>query len=187
MGMDGRGVEVAQKFQFPCLFKWHDKYHHAINTHNNNLWHALLLIEAMIIMICLEILVSLFILVVTEVNVYLAYQFFCHSNPVPTLQQFCHKLAWELIKNKWLARGDLAELHMVSMVHQLMVAQLNATKYVNGRWQCNAKQLHQNYPCSFKQYGKPPKCIKTYYSCCPGKWICKFCHAVHVVSELKWA
>ena len=41
------------------------------------------------------------------------------------------------------------------MVHQLMVAPLNAMKYVNGRWQCNAKQPHQNYPYSFKQCGKP--------------------------------
>ena len=130
-----------------------------------------------------EMRVFSFLLAVTEVNAFLAYRFFCRPDPVPTLQQFRHKLAWELIKNKWLAKEDLDESHVVSMVHQLMVAPNNATKYANGRWLCNAKQPHQNYPCSFKQCGKPPKRIKTYCSCCPKKWICKFCHAAHVVSE----
>jgi hypothetical protein len=75
-----------------------------------------------------------FVLAVTKVNAYLAYQFFCCPDPVPTLQKFCHKLAWELIKNKWLAREDLDESHVVTTVHQLMRAQNNAAKYVNGRW-----------------------------------------------------
>ena len=132
-----------------------------------------------------EMRVFSFVLAETEVNEFLAYRFFCRPDPVPTLQQFRHKLAWELIKNKWLAKEDLDESHVVSTVHQLMVAPNNATKYANGRWLCNAKQPHQNYPCSFKQCGKPPKRIKTYCSCCPTKWICKFCHAAHDVSELK--
>ncbi len=180
------GVEVAQRFWFPCPYKWHYKYCHAVDDHNN-LWHAVPLIEATITTTHWEIRVFSFILVVTEVNAYLAYQFFCHPNPVPTLQQFHHKLAWELIKNKWLATEDLDKVHVVSTDHQLMVARLKATKYVKRKWQCNVKQPHQNYPCSFKQCGKPPKHIKTYCSCHPGKWICKFCHAVHVVTELKWA
>ncbi len=77
---------------------------------------------------------------VTEVNAFLAYRFFCRPDPVPTLQQFCHKLAWKLIKNKWLAREDLDESHVVSAVHQLMAAPNNATKYANGRWWYNAKK-----------------------------------------------
>ncbi len=80
-----------------------------------------------------------FVLAVTEVNAFLAYRFFCSPIPVPTLQQFCHLLAWELIKNKWLARENLDESHVVSAVHQLMVAPNNATKYANGSWRCNAK------------------------------------------------
>ena len=72
--------------------------------------------------------VMLSVLAVTEVNAYLAYRFFCRPDPVPTLQQFRHKLAWELIKNKWLAREDLDKSHVVNAVHQLMVALNNATK-----------------------------------------------------------
>jgi len=178
------GVDTAGTFQFPCPYDWHYKYRHAVDDHNN-LRHALPSIEHTITTTRWEMRVFSFVLAVTEVNAYLAYRFFCRPDPVPTLQQFRHKLAWELIKNKWLSKEELDESHVVSTVHQLMVAPNNATKYANGRWLCNAKQPHQNYPCSFKQCGKPPKRIKTYCSCCPTKWICKFCHAAHVVSELK--
>ena len=180
------GLERVKDTQLPLPYDWHYKYRHAVDDHNN-LRHALPSIEHTITTTCWEMRVFSFVLAVTEVNAFLAYRFFCRPDPVPTLQQFCHKLGWQLIKNKWLAKEDLDESHVVSTVHQLMVAPLKATKYINGRWKCNAKQPHQNYPCSFKQCGTPPKRIKTYCSCCPGKWICKFCHAGHVVSELKRA
>ena len=183
--MEG-GVEVARTFQFPCPYDWHYKYRHAVDDHNN-LRHAVPSIEATITTTRWELWVFSFVLAVSEVNAYLACRFFCHPENLPTLQLFRHKLAWELIKNKWLARENSDEAHDVCTVHQLMVAPLNATKYVNGRWLCNAKQPHQNYPCSFKKCGQPPKRIKTYCSCSPRKWICKFCHAAHVVSELKRA
>jgi hypothetical protein len=77
--------------------------------------------------------VFLFLLAVSEVNAYLAYWVFCKPDPLPTLQQFCHKLGWQLIKNKWLVREDLDESHVVSMVHQLMVALHKAKSYKNGR------------------------------------------------------
>jgi hypothetical protein len=178
------GVERVGFFRFLSQYDWHYKFRHAIDDHNN-LRHALPLIEHTITMTRWEMRVLSFVLAVTEVNVFLAYRFVCRPNPVPTLQQFCRKLAWELIKNKWLAREDLDELHVVSTVHQLMVAPLHATKYSHQRWVCNAKQPHQNYPSLFKKCGTPPKRIKTYCSCCPTKWICKFCHAAHIVSELK--
>jgi len=171
------GVARADTFRFPCPYDWHYKFRHAIDDHNN-LRHALPSIEHTITTTRWEMRVFSFVLAVTEVNAFLAHRFFCRPDPVPTLQQFRHKLGWQLIKNKWLAKEDLDESHVVTTVHQLMVAPLKATKYVNGRWKCNAKQPHQNYPCSFKQCGKPPKRIKTYCSCCPTKWICKFCHAM---------
>jgi len=141
------GVERAGTFRFPCPYEWHYKFRHAVDDHNN-LHHALSSIEHTITRTRWEMHLFSFVLAVTEVNAFLAYRFFCHPNPVPILQQFRHKLAWELIKNKWLAKEDLDESHVVSTVHQLMlmVAPLNASKYVSGRWRCNAKQPHQNYP-----------------------------------------
>ena len=176
------GVERVGTFRFPCPYDWHYKFRHAVDDHNN-LRHALPSIEHTITTTRWEMRVFSFVIVVTEVNAFLAYRFFSRPNPVPTLQQFRHKLAWELIKNKWLAREDLDKSHVVSTVHQLQRAPLHAMKYANGRWQCNAKQPHQNYPCTFKKCGTKPKHINTY--CSSGKWICKFCHDAHVVTELK--
>ena len=178
------GVERAGTFRFPCPYDWHYKFRHAVDDHNN-LRHALPSIEHTITTTRWEMRVFSFVLAVTEVNAFLAYRFFCRPDPVPTLQKFRHKLAWQLIKNKWLATEAEEESHVVTTVHQLMVAPLHATKFANRRWVCNAKQPHQNYPCSIKKCGTPPKRIKTYCSCCPTKWICKFCHAAHVVSEMK--
>ena len=78
-----------------------------------------------------------------------------------------------------LAREDLDESH------QLMNAPPHATKFQNGVWICNARQRYQNYPCTVKRCGETVKRCKTYCSCLPGKWICKYCHGGHVVAELK--
>ncbi len=178
------GVERFWTFRFQCPYDWHYKFRHAVDDHNN-LHHALPSVEHTITTACWEMHAFSFVLAVTEVNAFLAYRLFCRPYPVPTLQQVCLKLVWELIKNKWLVREDLDKSHVVSTVHQLQRAPLHAMKYANGRWQCNAKQPHQNYPCTFKKCGAKPKHINTYCSCAPGKWICKFCHDAHVVTELK--
>ena len=81
---------------------------------------------------------SQFVLAVSEVNAFLAYRFFCRPDPVPTLQQFWHKLAWQLIKNRFLIQEETAEQNVVRTVHQLMNALPHATKFQNGVWICNA-------------------------------------------------
>ncbi len=118
------GVERVGTFQLTCPYDWHYKFRHAVDDHNN-LHHALPLIQHTITTTHWEMCVFSFVLAVTEVNAFLAYRFFCRPDPVPTLQQFCHKLAWEQIKNKWLARESLDQ-YVVSAVHQLLVAPKNA-------------------------------------------------------------
>jgi hypothetical protein len=180
------GVQCLRRYRFPSPYDWHYKFRHAVDDHNN-LRHAIPSIEHTITTTRWEIRVFSFLLAVSEVNAYLAYRFFCKPDPVPTLQQFRHKLGWQLIKNNWLAREDLDDEHVVSTVHQLMVAPPKAKSYKNGKWDCTAKCPYQNYKCTYRKCGDPPKRIKTYCSCTPGKWICKFCHASHVVTELKRA
>ncbi len=80
----------------------------------------------------------LFILVVSEMNAYLAYHFFCCPDPVPTLQQFHHKLACQLNKNKYIIEEDVNEQQEVCAIHQLMRAPPHAMKFVQG-WVCTAK------------------------------------------------
>jgi hypothetical protein len=118
------GVQCGKSFQFPLPYHWHYKYY---------LHHLLPSIEHTITTTRWEIRVFSFVLAVSEVNAFLIYRFFCHPDPVPTLQQFQHKLAWQLTKNSFLDQEETAEQNVVRTVHQLMNALPHAKKYQNGR------------------------------------------------------
>jgi len=178
------GVEVTRTFQFPLPYDWHYKFRHAVDDHNN-LRHSVPSVEGTIITTRWEMRVFSFLLAVCEVNAFLTYRFFCKPDPVPTLQQFRSKLAWQLIKNRWIMEHNANVQQEMCEVHQLMKAPAHATKFSRGRWVCNAKLRYQNYACTVKKCGEPPKRCKTYCSCTPGVWICQYCHAAHVISELK--
>jgi hypothetical protein len=94
------------------------------------------------------------------VNAFLVYRFSCCPDPVPTLHQFWHKLAWQLIKNHYLAEEETAEQNVVRTVHQLMSAPLHATRYQNGEWICKARQKYQNYLCTVRGCGELAKGAK---------------------------
>ncbi len=49
----------------------------------------------------------------------------------------------------------------------------------------NDVDVCQNYPCTVRGCGEVAKRCKTYCSCTPGKWICKYCHGAHVVAEIE--
>jgi hypothetical protein len=131
------GVEVLRTFQFPLPYDWHYKYRHAVNNHNN-LHHFLPLVEGTIMTIRWEMRVSSFLLAVFEVNAFLRYRFFCKPDSVPTLQEFRHKLAWQLIKNKWIMEQNVSKQQEACTIHQLMKAPPHVTNYVRGRWVCTA-------------------------------------------------
>lgn len=178
------GVEVSRTFQFPLPYDWHYRFRHAVDDHNN-VRHSLPSVEGTIITTRWEMRVFSFLLAVSEVNAFLTYRFFCKPDIMPTLQEFRHKLAWQLIKNRWIMEQDAGEQQEACAIHQLMKAPPHATKFARGRWNCTAKLRYQNYPCTVRNCGEPPKRVRTYCSCHPGKWICQYCHAAHVLSELK--
>ena len=95
------GVEVTRTFQFPLPYEWHYRFRHAVDNHNN-VRHSLPLVEGTIITTRWEMRVFSFLLAVSKVNAFLTYRFFCKPNIMPTLQEFHHKLAWQLIKNRWI-------------------------------------------------------------------------------------
>jgi hypothetical protein len=92
----------------PLPYDWPYKYRHAVDDHNN-LRHSLLSVEGTIMTIRWEMRVFSFLLAVSEVNAFLTYRFFCKPDSVPTLQEFCHKLAWQLIKNRWIMEQNVSE------------------------------------------------------------------------------
>jgi hypothetical protein len=177
-------VEVSRTFQFPLPYDWHYKYRHAVNDHNN-LRHSLPSIEGTIMTTRWELCVFSFLLAISEVNAFLTYRFFCKPDKIPTLQEFRHKLAWQHIKNRWVTEQDEDKQHKACAIHQLMKAPAHATKYARGRWVCTAQSSGtQTTRAPSKTAAIRPKELN-YCSCHIGKWICQYCHAVHVVKETK--
>ena len=100
-------VEVNRTFQFLLPYNWHYKYRHAIDDHNN-MHHLLPLVEGTVITTQWELHVFSFLLAISKVNAFLTYHFFCKPDIIPTLQEFHHKLVWQLIKNRWIGSGRSA-------------------------------------------------------------------------------
>jgi hypothetical protein len=70
-----------------------------------------------------------FLLAVSEVNEFPTYRFFCKPDIIPMLQEFHHKLAWQLIKNIWIMEQDVGEQQEACAIHQLMKAPPHAKKF----------------------------------------------------------
>ena len=174
------GVEVLRTFQFPLSYNWYYRFRHAVDDHNN-LCHSLPLVEGTIMTTQWDLCVFSFLLAVSEVNAFLNYRFFCMPDIMPTLQEFRHKLAWQLIKNRWIMDQVVGKQQEACAIHQLMKAPPHETKFARGRWICTVKLRYQNYSCTVKNCGESPKRCKTYCSCHPGIWTCQYCHAAHVL------
>ncbi len=63
----------------------------------------------------------------------------------------------KLMKIPWIMEQDANEQQKVCAIHLLMKAPPCATKGAWGRWVCNLKLWHRNYPCTVKKCGKPAK------------------------------
>jgi hypothetical protein len=186
------GIEVVRRFKYACPFDWHFCYCHAVDDHNN-LRHALPSIEDSWATQRWEIRVFLFVLAISEVNAFLALWYFTFAKGTiagcPTLIVFRWRLAWQLIRNSWIAAEETAAgMEGISSVHTLMTAPNHAKHYLNRQWTCTAvaKQWtctvvakHQRYKCT---YGCGKK-IRTYCACTPGRWVCYQCFPEHVRSS----
>ena len=128
-----------------------------------------------------EVRVFSFLLAITEVNAFLALQYFTFGNGAiegcPTLLQFRRLLAWQLIKNRWIVEEERVEAELrVGEVHQLLTAPKNAKSYRNWRWDCTATAPYQQYKCRKNCTKK----VRTYCACTPGEWLCYNCFPDHV-------
>jgi hypothetical protein len=131
-----------------------------------------------------EIRVFSFVLVISEVNAFLALWYFTFAKGTiagcPTLIVFRRRLAWQLIRNSWIAAEESAAgLESNTSVHKLMTAPNLAKLYRNRQWTCALVAKHQQYKCT---YGCGKK-IRTYCACTPGRWVCYQCFPDHVRSS----
>ena len=141
------------------------RYRHAVDDHNN-LRHALPSIEDSWVTHRWEIRVFLFVLAISEVNAFLALRYFTFAKGTiagcPTLIVFRRRLAWQLIRNSWIAAEESAAgLEGITSVHMLMTALYHAKLYRNRQWTCTAVVRFQQYMC---KHGCGKK-IRTYCAC----------------------
>ena len=177
------GIEVIHRFRYTCPFEWHFHHHHAADNHNN-LHHGLPMVEDSWITQRWEVCVFLFVLSISKVNAFLALWCFTFAkgtiDDFSTLIVFCQRLAWQLIRNSWIAVEEMsARLEGITSVHRMQVAPNHAKVYPNQQWVCTAVARHQQYRCT-NDCGKK---IRTYCACSPGTWVCYQCFPDHVRSS----
>ena len=128
------GVNIVKSFAYALPFDWHFRYRHAVDDHNN-LRHALPSIEDTWLTTRWELRVLAFVLALCEVNSYLALKYFVFAgvmDVMPTLLVFRRKLAWQLIKNRWVVDLETNDANLVeARTHKLMTAPHFALRYHN--------------------------------------------------------
>ena len=93
------GITNTMSFPYHEPFSLHFTYRHVVDDHNN-LRHAVPSIEETWVTTHWALRVLQFLLVVTELNVYLCMRYFVwDGNEKMTLLEFRRNLAWDLINN----------------------------------------------------------------------------------------
>jgi len=179
--IDG-GVEVVRRFRYACPFDWHFRYRHAVDDHNN-LRHGLPSIEDSWNTMRWENRVFSFIVAITEVNAFLALRYFTFAKGTipgcPTILVFRRRLAWQLVKNPWIANEEAAGVQEIgNATHTLLTAPPHAKRYRNRRWDTSSKSTWQQFKCSEGCKRR----IRTYCACTPGMWLCRECYPVHIAT-----
>ena len=171
---------MVNKFKYKLPFDWHFCYRHVVDDHKN-LRHSLPSIEDTWVKYWWKCRVFAFIMVISEVNVFLILRYFIYCGllreGMSTLLDFCRKLAWKLINNIYMREMEGGGEFFQEFIHRLMTASIHMRRYQNWRWICTEKLAYQKYNCIFKCEKK----IRTYCVCAPGVWICSDCNVQHVL------
>ena len=177
---DSTGTTIRREFKYTTVFANHFNYRHAVDDHNN-LRHSTPAFEETWITHRWPIRVFSFILAVTEVNAYLAFEYFIwKNNHHPTLLQHRRKLAMSLIYNDFLEKDVTCGVRKRKRhsEHELCTAPPHAKKITHENWDTSSKCRYQQFIC------KSPNCtkrVRTYCSCDPTTWICQSCFTGHMV------
>ena len=178
--------KVTTTFKYKEPFANHFYYRHAVDDHNN-LRHLTPSIEETWVTHRWPNRVFSFLLAVTEVNIFKAFNYFVWTKdqaPESNLA-FRKLLALSFINNDYIrlegARATRSKDNKRHMEHVIVTAPPHASLYVRGKWQKKAKAKYQQFVC------KTPGCkkqVRTYCSCSVGQWMCKDCHYKHLVETL---
>ena len=192
---DNEGNWVTTFFKYTDVFANHFKFRHAVDD-NNNLHHKVPSIEETWVTYHWENRVFAFLLVLSEVNAFLAFRFFFWKSEqlIISVHDFRKKLTLQLIHNEEYEKelgksneeGRRNKRQRISggiILHTLMTAPTKAHKFDNcsGKWICSAKDPYQRHGCNGLNCTER---TRKYCSCLPGYWLCHCCHTTHSINEM---
>ena len=184
---DSDGNTTITTFKYTEPYSNHYRFRHSIDDHNN-LRHQLPSIEGTWVTQRWPIRVLGFLLAISEVNTFLAFRHFIwHAEKeFLTLRTFRRRLALALIDNEYLIdqeeqRKSKRLRAMEDNLHVLESAPPHAKGFFNGKWKKGARFKYQQYTCRGTNCTKK---TRNYCSCLPGHWLCRECHAKHVIDKV---
>lgn len=128
--------DQAVCFRYKKPLDWHFQYRHAVDDHNN-VHHSLLTLEDTWVTQRWKIWVFSFLLVITEVNVYLVLKYFVWPSEghalCPTLVQSRWMFSW-MLDNQWVTDEDNVEeddMGGIGNVHMTVTAPPHSKGYCN--------------------------------------------------------
>ena len=176
---------VSKKFKYTTPFSNHFDYRHSIDDHNN-LRHQVPSIEGTWITQRWVLRVLSFLISISEVNCFLAFRSFVWhgKSKEETLRSFRRRLALSLIYNDDLLEQDSNRkskriASYEDTLHLQHSAPPHAREFLNGKWKKGAKFKYQQYTCRGKNCTTK---TQNYCQCTPGQWLCRQCHAKHVMA-----
>ena len=185
---DSNGDIVSTSFNYSQVFANHFLYRHLIDDHNN-LRHMVPSIEGTWKTHNWIICVLTVILTVSEVNAYLAFRYFHWTKIVaaPSLHHYCRKLALMLMKQGKICQDSTSSSRKKRKVNmgicELVSAPPHAKAFINGKWNCTAKNKYQKYKCTYPGCNKTHPYTRKYCTCSVGEWICLQCYPCHIIKQ----
>ncbi len=190
-GNDGTNVS----FHLNDVFSNHFLYRHMVDDHNH-LRHEIPAIEDTWKTTYWPNRQFAFILGISEVNSYKAFEYFVWKplrKKPPSLTKFRKELALELIHNEYLcvvatnedttnnlqsprrsARQGIDKYDKAS--HNFMTAAPGAKRFVSGAWEIDESRRYFQHRCETKGCQER---VRTYCSCTIGQWKCAQCFGEH--------
>jgi len=184
-----QGQIVTTTFKYPDIVANHYAYRGCVDDHNNKRQDGGkkqgLALESTWVTYRWPVRVFSFILAITEVNAYLAWQYFTGAKI--EFLTFRKRLAHALIYNRLVESGDGGDrVHddgrqgrkRRQVDHTLARAPPFARRWTGDEWDLSAKSRYQQYVC------RTPGCksqVRTYCKCSPGMWMCGDCMLEHIV------
>ena len=169
-------TNMSKRLKYPEVVHNHFQYCHAVDDHNAK-WHSLISIEVVWATKQWPNRVFSFLLLITEVNCFLAESYFT-GRKSDSMLDFRKRLSFKLIENAYMKEEDRVEHHRSARIRERIghgLVSLPAWKKFSGGHLITSVSKYPQKKCS--------RCcckVQTYCVCSPGVPLCSHCLASHI-------